>query len=357
MSVLPGIGIAAGDNNTIEVASAFDGEEVILYETVSKEWWEEVKRTEEIHREVSKQYLDLPEITSVSITGSNEEIEGHTELQIRAMYDSDIVDLSYVDSIVPESVDGVNIETIEAPPDELQCTLRGTNDPVRGGWITAVEGGGGGTLCARAYWESTDTLTMLTAAHVAAGQGKTGCDSSPIGNRLSQSSSWAPSREIGSVLNYHESYDWAAIEIENNDLDFSGHVQRSENNSINLVGSYTNYAKLIDDFDPVYKRGATTQFQSGYCTAYNESANLDCVTFNGEGVEVEVGQTAAGDSGGPTYTIINNDAFLVSLHAVGRGSLGDVAECSPTDARERPRSVGLSSEFLSDSGFRFGRTS
>jgi hypothetical protein len=352
-SMLPAVGVVHGSDKLIDIPSGFAGDEVVYYETVPEEWWETVQHVEQLKEELHEEYAGLPEIIGVGITRSEKQIGDLFETELRVTYDRGDHNLNDVERMVPNSIEGINIQLHGVEQDIPEyCRYRDNFTPVPGGVIVRRQGDNNlGTLCARAYDLSREEHVYLTAAHVAAGRGNTGCDNNPIGDSLSQSTgSYTSNRYLGNVVSYNASQDWAAIDLSDSQVSHQRTLQHTESNTITLDNRYANYSYLMSSREMVYKLGASTGRQSGRVTAYDDTANHSCITLDGEGVEVIVSLTADGDSGGPTYVRKDGNNMLVSLHCLGRNSNGETV-CNNNEARTY--SVGISSTVLGNNGFAF----
>lgn len=328
-----GTGIVSGDDNKIEITVAYT-KEGRMTRLVSKSWWEDCQHVERVRDTVADTYLNGGGIDSIGVTGSENQIDGHTQMQIRVTYDKDEVDQEEVTDRIPDSKEGVNIvsEGINGGG-PTSCPQDSTRDPVPGAIRQGNDKDGtadtsDNTFCAKAYYEPFDEDVIVATAHVYANDGDP-CAYTPMGEKSYQYDTDDANREVGEVIQYSGMHDWAAV-----DFNGRGNLSSTEdiitiNGETELSGIWASYQYLIDNQITVHRSALATGHESSYLRAYNVSNNDNCVTYNGEGVEFLM-TTAVGDSGAPYYVFSDYDNDTGGVMLVGMQSWGkDVTTKTP----------------------------
>lgn len=338
---LGGVGVVARGER-VDVPVVMLGDEVAKTRTVPRRWWEHVQTARTVRESISSRFLARGPVEQVGTRLGSGTLAGRRKMKVAVHVSDPSVDVG-----LPDEVDGVEVEKLEAREMALTCDGNGSFDPVPGGveFDDSASGLGGTTGCKVTV---NGSPRMLTAYHI--------WDCNGDGDPAYQ---W--SDRTGTVDGSYSNsrLDYATV-TENN----SSGIEYAEDirEGLEVRGYATNYEVLMSDGDSVYKTGRNTDDTSGVIDEVDFSREfLGCVDINGEGILVTNIQRS-GDSGSVTWiitqwsdgwfaTIVSMATFGYGTNCTADGSIGpkcDTCDNTGEEVNEYTKCGGTSSEVIHD---------
>lgn len=352
-SVLGTLGIVGsgrgGPQNTVAVPKAFSGDEVVEYQTVPEAWHDHVERTKTASATAKRRFGPNPNVFSVGLVRSPRTYGGKNGLQL-------LVKLAgQPATAIPDEVDGISVETAPAPTgyDLLGCYNNNSDTDVHGGEIMGWDNGGYGTACSRVEYNSSPYI--LHCAHVF-WEDCSDVQNNGIKDRLAVAAGTA----IGRVAGHDRDGDYAWIDhsessgsfgttIDDNDThpDIKGHIARS------TLADWVSRDQSNRPF--LYKMGTTTGKTDGRAKEIDYGFTFSSCTDHDDGNGVYTYcDGAPGDSGGPTYHLIDGDAYITNLGNSGYNPHNRSYSSCTGDVTKYADTAGVAGYHLFGKGFKFG---
>lgn len=343
---LSGIGVASVER-TIDVPVVKLGDEVIKTRTVPRAWWEHVLASRRVTNSIASQFLPKQEVKQVGTRLDSKKLAGRRKMRVAVHVPDTTVNIN-----LPDEVEGVRVEKVEAKQMAPTCDGNQSFDPVPGGVqfndtnSTSASDLGGSTGCKVTV---NDSPRMLTAHHI-------WDDCSANGESAYQ---WGDKTGTVDGTYSNATLDYATVTENNNSGIEYGEKIRTDSFDYEVRSHVTNYETLMDDGDTIYKTGRNTDTTTGQIDEVNFSRSYGCTDIDNEGILV-TNKQRNGDSGSVTWVVTQWPdgyfASIVSLATFGygtnctaNGSIGDeCSTCNNTDEKvnEYTKSGGTSSEAI-----------
>lgn len=299
--------VVGASENTVEIATVRDGDEILRTAKVPKGWYQRVKHTRNVHNKAVDEHLDKRGVLRIGRTAGDRRVGGKRAPVVKVEYDPD----AYKGN-VPNEIEGVPVQKEESEPAVDTCLNREDFDPIPGGVHLNYDDGGSFTSFARA--EQGGTGYMLTCSH-AFDACSTSAQDEPADQYYDQ---------YGEVDGAHESLDVARTAITDITESFTNEIQaESKSYAIEGVATENGVDNYMSMGTTIKKVGISSGETTGKIDNMNLTRNHDCITWGGEGVNLTNNQ-ANGDSGGPAFRgYSDGGCTLVNINTQGAGTIGD----------------------------------
>ncbi|WP_129113145.1 hypothetical protein [Halegenticoccus tardaugens] len=296
------VAVGRGEDE-VEIVTETRGETPVVTKSVPRDWYEHERRVAEALTRVNERFLPSEAILGSAIVGSDETVEGKGVTQVEvAVAEGEASAVS-----IPASIEDVAIRTVSRRSNGVRLTESGGGchnnddyDRVRGGVLVYGDGDDDGAVDQRGTSgcpvRKDGTEYLLTANHLFL----TGepCE----GNWDEGLYQYGDGDYFGEVHRYDQAEDWAIVAPVG---DYEGTLVFDVKGA-RWTGGIASHAtkirlqEMIGDGTTVEKMGTTTGAETGVVESIEGTYSDDCIDFDGHGVRTDC-NTAAGDSGGPTY--------------------------------------------------------
>lgn len=293
--------VVGGSDNTVEIVTVRDGDEIVRTATVPKSWYQRIKHTRSVHDKAVDEHMVKRGVLRISRTAGDQRFGGKRGPVLRMEYDPDIYK-----GDVPDEIEGVPVRKQEGKPTVPTCLNRRNFDPIPSGVHLNDSDGESFTSFARA--ERNGVGYMLTCAHP-----WDACnDESREGEAVDQYYD-----QYGQLDELHTQIDVARTELTDTSESFVGEIAAA-------VGTYTIEGVATENGVENYMSMGTTIRKTGISTGDTtgviEDMNINrdrCSSLSSDGVRLSNRQ-ARGDSGSPGYRgYSDGGATLVNINTYG----------------------------------------
>jgi len=322
--IFTGVG-SADDGDTVEIPWTYDEDGVREYKEVPKDWHDHERHSKSTVKKKQDPFLNTRGVKVVSRTRDSTTYAGKNGFKIKV----GVLPGEYEGGI-PESVNGIPVEVVEAsPPNFGACGSTLNTDNIPGGVSTELnddctEFVGFGSLCTRVKDDNKDRNAMLTAAHLWPNCHSIGGDPAyHMGDKYGEVDSWIWEDDIATI----KLTDTDEEEFEPQIYDPSTQDRHP------VVGWFGEQAiaSMIADGDTVREVGVTTGtttgpvIDDGIATSWDD----ECIDYSVEGTRSAC-DFGDGDSGGPVFRIDNDgDAKMLHHNSWQTGTQLSSINCHP----------------------------
>lgn len=326
------LGKPVSAEDPIEIPVAISGDEVIETRKVDREWWYHVEQSRGIREDFEAEVGRSPEVRTVSTTGGEELINGHSKRKLRIKVNrNELSDNGgemheQMDVSLPDKYQGLDVEVVPVDYSERHCYNSDTYDDVPGAVIYHPDGNESlwATFCCSVTHSNYENPLMLATDHA---------QSSDNDIYQGDNSFGSPTSERDSTLDYQ------LIENESSEIGVTESILDIDHEVRYPINGYATNLEALEDEETTMRKSAVT---SGFVYAEIDDINGHEVTFDGEG--------AQGDSGSPWYYLTGTDkgimAVLVAMETHGPNF--ESYTCDGYTVYGGPESVGTSAEAIAD---------
>lgn len=303
---MTGANVSAAPNDSVELVTAKSGDKAVETTEVPQEWYEYEQRVDKQRKDLVQSYQSNSGIVSVEFTPSEEQVDGLSKSKILVFTNRNTTSKSLN---VPSVSEGIPVEAQTAPDYRLPtqvgqesngevgteshggCHNDRNYNNIYGGVEMGPPGGGYGT-CATVIKKPSGKQFMLHADHVWSSCGY------DTGEAVSQNT-----QRVGRVWGQSSTYDYILVERTNGPPYFYPGIRfSSDGNRHRMAGRKTENGLRVamSNGNYVYKQGVTSGFNRGKIRGLGAGTNVECISYNNNGVRCELRSTH-GDSGGPIF--------------------------------------------------------
>lgn len=306
---------SSSGHKTVSYPKIVSGDRVIEWVIVPKEWDRHRSYVKKVYERVRGWLHSLRSVIGTMIVRSDRTYGGHNGFQIKIIVENKA---SLSGSDIPEEIDGIQTMTETSPEwwgfadcsvNTGNCTNRGGGDRVGGGESVGWTTGGRGTATGRVTINGKQRL--LHCGHVFWD------DCADATNDVTGRVAVSGNERIGTVESINIAGDYSII-----DGKYGGKYDATidDNRTYPTLAGYVTevaceyWNTLPRNERPcLYKMGSTTGLTTGTIIGTGMSLTVPpCTTMEHEGVytDCDAGQ---GDSGGPTFLLYEEKAYLVNV--------------------------------------------
>lgn len=320
------------------------GGETLQTMKVPRAWLQQEKRAKQAKEQLLDKHSETDAIIKSSLIRSEKQYGGMNGFDIEVYLDQE---RSTPD--LPDAVSGIVVQTEEVSTDSFRqagCYNAGNFSNYKGGMLISDNStfGSPGTGTAGYPVSKNGGDYMLSAQHVFAD-----CEWSFLNETFQKSES------LGYVAKGSVSGDYIASAVDSNGTDLTNQIQEPDGPARTVSGAASEHEisrRVSAPFDGYTAVGVTTGKTTGGLTNKNYTMK-GCNDLRGEGF-IGGADGAAGDSGGPMYSVEDGDAYMLGHLSAIAEKKNNMTTCGGSDVIRYNRSIGFPAYEVENDGFTVG---
>jgi hypothetical protein len=324
------------------VPKYFDGDEVVETMKVPQAWIDQDNQAQEALENLNASYMSKDGVMETGLVRSEQTFGGKNGFDIEV-----VVDETQPTPDLPDAVSGVTVRVKEAKPDNklLECKNTGNLSDYPGG-INIFDDSpdsstrSAGTSGYRVVYEGSEYI--LTAAHTFEDCGWSRSDET-----------YQLDYQLGEVYTGDIGADLVLSDASANNFDIINKIREPDGTfrSISGYASESEISNRVSDFFDGYRKIGIATGKTTGGLGKKDITKDNCYDLRGEGVRGSA-DAAKGDSGGPAYSVENNDAYLLYHVSQGAGENVDYTiDCGGTQYPYK-KCVGTAAYWVNNNGYK-----